>query len=164
MKVADVLAEVVPQFDELIGEFSDTARKAMAEGARAAPGPATDRGERGKETVRAYSGLLARHHGRTLPPGVVDDISGQSASGQDWLNSLDDRRRVFREVTKCLDQVLGVQTSSEVAYEARQAAMRNVGFGRVEPTETENGTGTGKTPFQSCEERFVDTEIVAIYW
>lgn len=164
VKLADVLAGIVPQFDELIGEFSEKANQAMIATANAS---STSRGEEehsGTDIIKAYAELLLNHHGSTLDPHIIDDMIQDISPERDWLSSVDGRRGVFSKVTQRVQEELGIEILGEIAYEARDAVMYNVGLAGMRVPQESNGIEYDAAPVPSGHERFLDTEIIAIYW
>lgn len=165
VKVADVLAGIVPQFDELIREFSNQARLAMAGAYDTSLNPkGQHESSDGQEiAIKEYATLLAAHHGQTLEPGVIDSMILEISPAEDWLASVDTRRPVFAEVTRRVDATLGVETSHEVSYALRTAAVAESGLRGPMVPQASRASGQGQAPGLEPE-RFLDAEIVAIYW
>ena len=164
VKVADVLAGIVPQFDELIREFSEVARRAITAADDASPTSVYQDAHSRADLIGAYVELLVKHHDGTLEPDVINDVIQSTSPEHDWLNSVDGRRPVFAEVTQRVDKALGVETSSEDAYHLREAAMSNAGLPRTLTPQVSSGLGHDAVPVPDSHERFLDTEIIAIYW
>ena len=164
IKVADVLAGIVPRFDELVGEFSEAARVAMA-GAYASPTSVAQGADCEMQAIRKYAALLIGHHGGTLDPETIDELIHDISREGGWLDSVDGRRAVFGEVTRRVDAAIEVETSREVAYEFRRTVTsdKRALDGTVGPQAT---TGREREPAPDPRrlERFMDAEIVAIYW
>ena len=164
VKVADVLAGIVPRFDELIREFSEAARLAMT-GAYASPAVVAQGSDYEAQAIREYAALLTGHHGGTLDPEMIDELIHDISGEGGWLDSVDGQRAVFGEVTRRVDAAIEVETSCEVAYELRRTVILDkVALdGTVGPQAT---TGREREPAPDPRrlERFLDAEIVAIYW
>ena len=73
VKVADVLAGIVPKFDEMIRQFSEEARKAMT-GAYSSPSQSDRYGDKDLQVLSQYVALLAAHHCQTLAPTVIESM------------------------------------------------------------------------------------------
>ena len=163
IKAADVLAGIVPRFDELVGEFSEAARVAMA-GAYASPTSVAQGVDREMQAIRKYAALLIGHHRGTLDLERIDELIHDISREGGWLDSVDGQRSVFGEVTRRVDAAIGVETSREVAYKVRQTMTSDKGAldGTVGTRAT---TGREREPAPDRRlERFMDAEIVAIYW
>ncbi len=160
VKVADVLAGITPAFDELIREFSELARQAMLSSVDASPADLGQNTHIGTQVIRKYAALVADHHGGTLKPGFIDDLLLNISSDEDWLGSIDSQRSVFTEVTHRVDAELRVETSGEIAYDLRCAARGNAG---LDGTPGSRRIDPAPAPVNSPE-RYLDAEIVAIYW
>ena len=164
VKLVDVLSGIDPQFDELIGEFSKRAGQAMSATADASPTSVGQDEHSGTEIIKAYAELLVRHHCDTLKPDVIDAVIPSISPEHDWLGSVDERRAVFSQVTQRVDEALGVATSGEVEYDIRDTAMQNAGLADALAPQSSSGSGHDAAPVPSDHERFLDAEIIAIYW
>lgn len=164
VKVADVLAGIVPQFDESIREFSEIASRAMTATADTSSTSRDEDKHSGTDIIKAYAELLATRHYATLNPDMIDDMIQEISPERNWLSSVDGRRDVFSKVTQRVEKALGVKISGEVAYEIRDAAMRNVGLAGVRVPQALSGREYDAAPVPSGHERFLDAEIIAIYW
>ena len=162
VKVADVLAGIVPQFDELIRQFSEEARIAMTT-AYSSSSPTVQRGDNGSQVLKQYITLLASHHCQTLTPAVIEGLIQGVSPPVDWLSSVDGRRPIFAETTRRVEAALEVETSNEVIYELRIAAAVETGVDEVPDPKVPRGISQAQ-PQVTGPERFLDTEIVAIYW
>ena len=164
IKVADVLAGIVPNFDELMQDFAYQADQALATaGTRASMRADRDR-QLNAQMMVDYVKRLAAGHDETLEPGKIDQIVQDLVVDADWVESVDSRRPVFAEVTRQVDECLGKQTSSEIACVLRQSVVRDANLIRRDvppaPEQVEDDvTGSAKP-----SSRFLDAEIIAIYW
>ena len=92
---------------------------------------------------------------------MIQEISPER---DDWLSSVDGRRDVFFKVTQRVEEALKIEISGEVAYEARDAATHNVGLAGGQAPQASSGREYDAAPVPSGHERFLDAEIIAIYW
>ena len=159
-----MLAGIVPQFDEMIREFSEEARPSNDCGVHCPHHPRRfEHGLSDSQVLEKYVALLVAHHSQTLAPAVIDSLIREISPAKEWLTSVDSRRPIFAEVTRRVDAALGVETSNKVTYELRVAAVGKVEpEGRLAP-QTPGGSRQDQSPSLGPE-RFLDTEIVAIYW
>ena len=163
VKVADVLAGIVPAFDELIREFSENARRSMTAPVDASPAALGQDTRPGMQVIRKYAALLADHHCGVLKLEFVDDLILGISLEEGWQGSIDTQRSVFAAVTRRVDAALRVETSAKIAYELRCAARGNSGFDRR--LGPQGSRGVDRDPASVARpERFLDAEIVAIYW
>ena len=163
VKVADMLSGFVPQFDELIREFSEKARLAMMGPTDTSATPTGPQGSDGGQVLSQYAALLAVHHSHTLTPECIHSLILEISPGEGWLNSVDTRRPIFADLTRRIDDVLGVQTSNEDAYLLRHTVLTEAGLGVPRIPQELDASGEDQSPVLQPE-RFLDTEIVAIYW
>ena len=163
VKVADVLTGITPEFDELIREFSENACLAMTSPVNASPEALGEDTYSGTQVLRKYAALLAGRHCGDLNPGFIDDLILNVPCEEDWLGSIDSQRNVFAEVTRRVDEALKVTTSSEMAYELRCAARGNLGLDGTLAPQGSRKIDSNPASVTSPE-RFLDAEIVAIYW
>ena len=162
--VADVLSGIAPQFDELIRNFSQWADQAMTATADTSPTSVGQDEVSETDIIKTYIELLISHHGGTLKSNMIDNVIQSISLEHDWLSSVNGRRAVFSKVTQHVDEVLGVKTSGEVAYDVRDAVMRNAGLADSLTPDALNGSGHTVPIVHCSQERYLDGEIIAIYW
>ena len=160
VKLADVLGDLVPHFDELISQASEQASIAMRTAADQSLSGTDPGNSVSEKVIDEYSGLLVQHHQGTQSP----DIKALIPANDDWLGSVDDRRRVLTQVTDHIESALGVTTSGDVAYNLRLEAMRRTGVETTLPTPTLTAPVQPVRASTGNEEKFLDAEIIAIYW
>ncbi len=163
VKVAEVLTAVAPQVDAAFQQFSKVAAQAMEEASGASftqvnPSPESDVG-----AIQNYAALLSSHHGQALDAEAIETLLLDLRPEEGWLATVDGRRPVFAEVTCRVDRELGVVTPNDVAHDLRRVAVSSA---RVANTSAPLTPDEGEVPLppSSGRERFLDTEVVAIYW
>ena len=167
VKVADVLAGIVPNFDELITEFGWRAEQAMTatDGTtRQSHGGSV---ELGVAMLTTYIERLVEHHGGSIDPVEVNVMVRDCIVERDWFESVDRRRPVFWEVTRRADEVLGKQTDAEVACSLRQGVVREAMLVRDKNLWSSTGAQERTTrcaKSSSASSRYLDAEVIAIYW
>ena len=164
IKVADVLSGLTPGFDEMVREFSAKAEHALNPGYNVPSRLSRSRDELENVAVRAYAKMLIQHHGRTANSEVMEDATRNVTLQKGWSDSVDGRRTVFGEVTQRIEVTLGVRTPAEARYQLRQAAMKEA---RTASEDASGGSRERERPTATkpgASERFVDTEVIAIYW
>ncbi len=161
VKLLDVLGEIHPMFGEEISHLGETALLTMEAAVDASQRPSTDRSAQ-VAIVKSFLALLAEHHDVEIPDGAYDQclMLGTSAD-EAWIGSVDTRRAVLSSVLKKFDQSVGVSTLPSVASNLRIASVLDAGLGL-------DGSGSvaqielPEVPRR--RERFLDTELVAVYW
>lgn len=162
VKVADVLAGIAPEFDEQINSFGETVSRAMTNAAHAQTTAVEQSARATTDVLRVYAERLVQHHGCTAAPDVIDEALQHIAPSQDWLSSVDGRRRAFADVTQRLDRALCVETVGDDAYDLRQEAMREAGGADARGAQVPSVSKAD--PAANRDEKFLDAEIIAIYW
>ena len=164
VKIAGVLTGIVPQFDEMIRNFSDQAIEAI-HGAGDNKETSIDNDEQSwKGIMMEYAQQILTHHGRSLDSGVIDSMIDTISPEPDWLDSVDGRRSVFAKMTQCLDDALGIQICGDLAYHTRKAVIQNAGASNRPVHQAPHGDGYRSASIPGNQERFLDAEIIAIYW
>ena len=166
VKVADVLSGLAPKFDEMVGEFSAKAEQALA--LAAAGQSLSANSEQADETrsdvvMKYVTGLLV-HHQEAARSDLVDDIIRNTPLQQHWHRTVDGRRAVFAEVTRRIDRALEVETSGEVAYRLRQHVwLEDARAVRGSPPDA-GVQARDELAVPQHGEKFLDTEVIAVYW
>ncbi len=162
IKLMDVLNDIHPVFGEQIGDLGETALYAMEVAVEASQQPHSLTGEGEDALLRRYATMLIESHGRAADPSEVADLVAPVERATGWAETVDDRRPVLAAVTGRVDSALGVETTPESACILRMVATMDSGIGypdsgefqAPEPPSTPAGTAV----------RFLDAEIIAIYW
>ena len=164
VKVANVLAGIVPNVDELVANLSETARKVTVGQGRF--GPAVDESWEARTVVRTYAQLLADYHDGSLASDLEEKVVRSFGASSDWLESVDRRRPVFAAVTRVVEEGLAVERGAEadVCCGLRRAALAEVGFVSAFPTRG-NGAARGREGQEETENaKYLEGEIIGIYW
>ena len=170
VKMADVFSGITSDFDEMIRGFGNELMSGFNKGMRSATTGTTadvpstmlnQDAQRGELLLKSYAESLAGYHKRNIEPAVMEALTREGSHAANWLDSVDGYRPIFAEVTKRVDDSLGVETPSDVAYQLRVQAL---GRSSLEVTLELDGSAVGGNhPGPRCE-RFLDSEIIAIYW
>ena len=162
VKVADIFEGVVSEFKGAIGNFGEAALAAMKTQGKAEIATQHEGERLGTENIKEYVRLLAEFHQKPVSSELKDvKITAVIPSG-DWLSSVAERRAVFDEVTKLIEEEMNVETPGEARMCLRDKALGNTSLGATETSmSSAEGSGSITTPHS---ERFLDTEIVAVYW
>ena len=170
VKMAEIFSGIASDFDEIIQGLGGDLKSALNRSMRSATtGTTTDApptvysedAQRQEPLLRKYAESLAAYHNCDIEPAGIEALTRGVSRARNWLDSVDGYRPVFAEVTKSVDDSLGVETPLEVASKLRSEALgRSV---REETLELAGSVATGNPPEPRCE-RFLDSEIIAIYW
>jgi hypothetical protein len=158
VKLVDVLGDFAP---DLATELRDATASISAAASQAAvTGPSPSVTERLHDALTAYATELAPHYEGGITPQQLEQAVVEAAAGVRGEATLEERRRVFAQVTEFIEQALSVTVDPVVAAQLRHAAWME-----ADPAlrVTDLGTHTeARTPHQ--DERYLDVEFVAIYW
>lgn len=164
VKLADVLAGITPEIDNSIKQFSDNASQALT-GVTADSEESSNQPELlAHELIECFADLLVKHHGRETTPRMLAHVFAGIPAGHDWLNSVAAQRTVLHDVTQRIDNCFNVETSRKDAHDLRETARREVGMALATPTDASSRKELDGTNGSIVEERFLDAEIIAIYW
>ena len=164
VRIADVLSGIAPEFDEFISEFSESVRLAMSNASNSKNVAREQSVRTERDVVSRYAKLVIEHHSRFLEPEVIEELIRVIPREQDWLKSVDGRRTVLGEVGRRLDAKLEVETPGEEAYKLRRAALVAAGIPADFSASKSGCADTETTVYPFREEKFLDAEIIAIYW
>ena len=164
VKLADVLAGITPEIDNSIKQFSDSASKALAGATADSEGYSNQPEFLAHELIECFADLLVKHHGRATTPRMLKHVFAGMPAGHDWLNSVAAQRTVLHDVTQRIDKCFNVQTSRKDAHDLRETARRKIGITLAIPTDASSRKELDGTNDSIAEERFLDAEIIAIYW
>ena len=117
--------------------------------------------ELGERILTKYIESIAIHHNVDIHRTVIETLISGSSLPEHWLDSVDSYRPVFSEMTKKVDELLEVDTPPGVAHDLRVQVVRGSSLDQSHEPGDSTDSGNGGVP--RCE-RFLDSEIVAIYW
>lgn len=161
IKLADLLADVHPMFAQLIGDLGQGVLVAMETAATTSQAVPVQQLQ-GQLIARRYIQLLQEHHGIVLEP-EPQALLVERFGTDELLSSVDSRRPVLKELTDVFDNATNVETSgdAEVALRTQSVAEASLGYGG---TLVPASMSAEPSATQGHVERFIDAEIVAIYW
>lgn len=170
IKMADVFSGITSDFDEMIRGLGDELMSGFKMGVRSATtGPPAEAPstvlrrnvQDGELLLRKYAESLGRFHKRDIEPSVIEALARRHTGAEHWLSSVDSYRPVFAEVTKGVDDSLGVETPPNVAHDLRIQVLRESSLGE---TPDLDGSAVNGNHLGPRRERFLDSEVIAIYW
>ena len=163
VKALDVFAGIIPDLDDQLREMNDAARLGILTAAEDTPTSKEQDRLRGERVIRNFVEMLAQHHEVEYTKEDVDDLVHQTPYHDGWLDSVDARRSVFATLTHQFDEKWNVSTSGDDGYSVRQAAFEQSDSEEQISSQTQVVGSEEASP--NCQsERFLDVEIVAIYW
>ncbi|MFS8098157.1 hypothetical protein LFM09_13545 [Lentzea alba] len=163
VKVVDVVKDVAPDFAAQIDFAGSGTLRAMLARTSGAERSELGKQRRMRSALITYATLLAHHHGRSL-----DDefFASSGLPSEEQINAhatVESRRGAFRAIEDHLAAQLDIEIDPAYAVQLRSGVSQDEGLhvqGKFEKS-TETETPIVKN-LQS--ERFIDTELIAIYW
>ena len=125
------------------------------------PGEVVYRSWRSPLLLVHTSWRLTKYHERNISPSIIETLTHEISFPENWLDSVDAYRPVFAEATRKVDGSLDVETPSNVAHDLRIQVLRQLSPGATLGVDA--STVVRNRPEARCE-RFLDSEIIAIYW
>lgn len=178
VKLAHVIEPVAPGLARQLNGFGPEMVAAMSDGASN-----TDPGVElqhllGRRALLAYAERLAARNGHELSATDLRELEPVAEENGASLDTAPERQRAFGEVASFLHDRFGWPADPEAEAECRSAALRESGldaFGQPALPTAPGGTGAapptsdhprqGEAPATAgTRERYLDSEIVAIYW
>lgn len=159
VKLVDVFREVIPDMDSVMDTLGPSALRAMTGGADPTHDPAQLR----RGALLQYGLLIAESQGVTLPDECRVQIESIAATRAGELGTIEGNRSVFGDVANHVSSALACQISREDLARMRSQVLAQSGLildGSLS-IRPESGDGRLEDP---QEEKFLDVEIVAIYW
>ncbi len=160
VKLVDVLKEVAPELGTSIqeaGSFLDVQRGAAGEQADTVGGELAMRG-----ALTSYAIDLARQHGHELSSSDLAELGVPADEQCRGFAEREQRREAFRQVSKAVGEHFGFEADPLTIAQLRSAALEDAGFdidGKPPAIPTTEEAGE-----QKSEARYLDTNIVGIYW
>ena len=164
VKIAGVLAGIIPQFDEVIKDFSDQAIEAMQGTGDSNDTPIDNDEQSWRGIMKEYAQQILTHLDRSLDSAAIDSMIDTISPRPDWLDSVDGRRPVFAKMTQCLDDALDTKICGELAYRVRNDVIQNASASNTKIHQDSHRGGYHNVSTPDNQERFLDAEIIAIYW
>lgn len=161
VKAMELLGEVHPFFGEQMGRLGETTLNAMEAAVDATQARETGEDVQEYSLLERYCSLLAESHDRELDAESIRSIIESLDLDPEWTKSVDGRRPVLTEVARRVDERLGVTTSRDIASNLRVVAHFEGDFGSDDSKPEHLGDGTGSADYRP---RYIDSEIVAVYW
>jgi hypothetical protein len=162
VKLADVLELVVPGLASQINTSGEYALDAMGEAKK--PNSSTVRKQQYMHrALIIYAQLLADHYGYTITEQNLSEAGLPSELHLTSLISVKERREAFDAIATFVLNRFRIEREPLVVTHYRTVALTDAGLdisGQVTPPQAT----TGVTSLKCLDERFIDSEFVAIYW
>ncbi len=114
-----------------------------------------------ERALHGYICCVTKEHGIELTETQLQDVLCSVNFELAKFNSVDDRRRVFRDIDERLTRQFELELCPEITALCRSLATVNVGQSNVSPpTLQDDEVASSKTE----GEYYVDAEFIAIYW
>ena len=170
VKMADVFSGITSDFDEMIRGLGDELMSGFKRGVRSATAGTEDDiiptmlnhdAQLGERSLTTYAEWIALHHEQEIDPTAIEALIQEISLPENWLDSVDSYRPVFAEMRERVDDLLKTETPPSVAHDLRIQAINRAKLDVA--TEFKGSTVSRDRSAPGCE-RFLDSEIVAIYW
>ena len=162
VKVVDLFEGIIPDFRDAMNSASEMARQMM----KGQVDIETTRQDQdvhvGIGLVRKYIQGLEEFHGKRVSQDLVANRVIPVVPSGNWHLSITERRTVIDEVTKLVEEEFGMETPGETRLSLRSRVFDDTEVAGVTPTTAFSPDLEPTKDSQS--ERFLDTEIVAMYW
>ena len=162
VKVADLFEGLFPEFKVAINNASVMVRQ-MMKGRDDVETTGQSQSEPPSiELVKEYVQLLEDYDHKSVSPLLLENRIISAIPSGNWYMTVTERRAVLDEVTNLVEGDLNVETPGET-----RRSLRNKVFSGTDPSTVTSSTAFAQGVEQSSSgqsERFLDTEIVAIYW
>ncbi|MET7373847.1 DUF6414 family protein [Micromonospora arida] len=158
VKLADVLGEVVPEIMDEVRVLGSGMLEAFAAGATRQQSFIEPR----VQALRAFGDMLANHAGVELTDADRQQIEQIGSETADLVVGVAESRKAFSSVATYVAALGGAKVDAVLVAELRVRACREQGLvpgGSALTVET----SLLKAPAQA-DEKFMETEVVAIYW
>jgi hypothetical protein len=162
VKLANVLETVAPELGRQIRALGSGALVAMA-GTAASSITDDSRRDRFGRALLWYAKLLAAHHDRTIEEDDLIKEGVLSERNLSSFGSLGEMREAFGDVARFVAAHIDTEIDNLAAAQYRQVALFDAGLDYLaQPVPTVSARSRLEEP--PPDERYLDTEFVAIYW
>lgn len=158
VKLVDVLSTVVPDFADVMDTFNRDVLSTMSGAVAAQQNAAEDL--RVRSTSLAYAAMLAEREGIAISEDDLQKAGVLAAGAAGGPLGVREWRELLAPVTRLIETRTGRSVDRQVAADYRTAAVAQAGLLEAAAPLTESAVGGGR----KAPERFLDSEIVAVYW
>lgn len=157
VKLVDVLRDVMPDFADVMDAMNKGVIAAMSSAVSAQQSLTAQ--DRVGALVTEYASLLSERTGVEVDPKEVV-IGGDFGVGPGGLPSVHEIRKALAPITRLVEERSGQKLDRDVAADYRVAAIARAGLFDASSTNVPPVVAAD----EERDERFLDSEIVAIYW
>lgn len=162
VKLAHVLRSVEPGLADQIDALGSGALAAMVETGK--PDGSTERKQQlMHEALIAYARSMVDHYGHSLTAQDLSEIELLSEQHCTSSDTLTGRREAFDEITSFLHERFDFPWENLIAAQYRSVALTDAGFPLLKQATSPVASDDVPSP-ASSQERFLDSEFIAIYW
>jgi hypothetical protein len=162
LKMVDLLRGIAPELADLIENTSRDLLSLMSGAIKAEQERQSGDDQRVRTALLAYGALLAKRLDVAVTEQELEDAGAVDPSGLDAGSSADQWRLAFAPISEFIEGRFGLAIDAMALSECRVEARNQAGIpigGDSEPAVVKASDGS---PVQ--DERFLDAEIIAIYW
>ena len=162
VKLVDVLKDVVPQLGELVEDAGEGLLKTMSEGGSSQNEEQLRRRAALRKALVIYAVQVAASEG--VDTSEIDlEAAGVLSLSEEALTTIEGRRKAFQAVTKRVEGLTGVSVDATTAAQERERALARAGL-NPDGSLVELSPAPYVAAQTSEGSRYLDAEIVAIYW
>ena len=159
VKLSHVLEAVAPTFGQALEEGG---RNALATMTNASRSDSTQE-NRSQDALSAYAEDIASQHDQVLDDAIRAELSVVIDKHSSEVDGVVRSRRAFAAVTEVLNQRLGIQVSPEQAVRCRTSALIGAGLW-LDGQQLPRSDHAAQVTERNADKRYLDSEIVGIYW
>ncbi|MFD5815082.1 hypothetical protein [Streptomyces sp. NPDC127038] len=159
VKLVDVLKEVIPDMESAMDDFGPSALRALTGGMD----DSRDVSQLRQAALIRYAELLIESQGLTMPEALRARITEIASARSSQLGSVIANRTIFREVTECVSDGISHRFASEDLGRLRGQALAQFGLMVDGSLSVRPENSSGRLD-ETVDGKFIDAEIVAIYW
>ena len=163
VKGVDVLSGLTGDFERAFREFGELAKNLPATFKENRPAGRDIDLDPVNEILHAYLKQLCEIHGMDTDSEVNDLLLEIVPGGRNWLNTVDERRSVFKALNDVFDRKAGVETSPDTRMAVRKRVLAASGLDALTPRIDQSVQPDGRSP-DNNEMRYLECDVVAIYW
>lgn len=159
VKLSHVLEAVAPTFGQALEEGGRNALAAMTNASRSD----STQEHRSRDALSAYAEDIASQHDQVLDDAIRAELGSVADNHSGGVDGVVPSRQAFGAVTEVLTHRLGIDVSPEQAVSCRATALLGAGLW-LDGQQLPRSGHAAQAIERDADERYLDSEIVAIYW